>query len=128
MNAAALLVIVASGGWLIAVAVLMAFQPRRFLHLLSLTASSWRVNIIEQGLRLIAGIALVVRADASKVPLLFNVGGWFVVASSIILLMVPLRLHAGYAIWWSRKLTDRSVQAIAPVSCAFGGALIYAAF
>lgn len=127
MNAAALSIIVASGLWLLAVAVLMAFKPRRFLHLLSLTASSWRVNLTEQGLRLVAGLALVARADASKLPLLFDVGGWFVVASSIILLSIPLKWHAGYAIWWSRKLTVRSVQAVAPFALAFGSALIYAA-
>lgn len=128
METAALIVIVVSGIWLIAVALLMALQPSRFLHLLSLTASNWRVNLTEQGLRLLAGIALIVRADASELPLLFQVGGWFVVASSVVLLLIPLRWHASYAIWWSRKLTLRSVRAIAPVSAAFGAALIYAAF
>ncbi len=127
MNSAALTVIAASGVWLIAVACLMAFRPTRFLHLLSLTASSWRINLAEQGLRLVAGFALIVRADASKLPLLFEVGSWFIVGSSVVLLLMPLRWHAGYAIWWSRKLTTRSVRAIAPVSGALGAALIYAA-
>ena len=128
MDIAALIVIVTSGAWLIAVALLMALQPNRFLHLLSLTASSWRVNLTEQGLRLVAGAALVIRADVSKLPMLFQVGGWFVVASSVVLLLMPLRLHAAYAIWWSRKLTLGAVRAIAPVSGAFGAALVYAAF
>lgn len=128
MNTAALTVIGASGLWLIAIAWLMAFRPTGFLHLLSLTASNWRINLVEQGLRLVAGLALIVRADASKLPLLFEVGGWFIVASSVVLLLMPLRWHAGYAIWWSRKLTIRSVRAIAPLSGAFGAALIYAAF
>lgn len=127
MDNVALAIIIASGLWLIAVAHLMAFQPRRFLHLLGLTASSWRINITEQGLRLIAGLALIVRADAAKLPTLFYVGGWFVVASSVALLIIPLRWHAEYAIWWSRKLTFRSVRAIAPLSAAFGVGLIYAA-
>lgn len=127
MDAAALLVIVASGTWLMAVAVLMAFKPRRFLYLLSLTASSWRVNLTEQGLRLIAGLALVARADVSKLPLLFDIGGWFVVASSVVLLVISLKWHAGYAIWWSRNLTVRSVRAVAPLALVSGTALIYAA-
>jgi len=128
MDTAALIIIAASGAWLIAVALLMAFQPSRFLHLLSLTASNWHVNLTEQGPRLVAGRALIVRADASTLPLLFQVGGWFVVASSVVLLLMPLRWHAGYAIWWSRKLSVGSVRGIAPVSAAFGAALIYAAF
>ena len=127
MDTAALILVAASGVWLIAVAFLMALQPSRFLHILSLTASNWRVNFTEQGLRLIAGLALVVRADVLKAPLLFEVGGWFVVASSVVLLLIPLRWHAGYAVWWSQKLPIGAVRGIAPLSGAFGAALIYAA-
>lgn len=127
METVALIAIMASGLWLVAGAFLMAFQPRRFLHLLSLTASNWRVNSSEQGLRLMAGIALIIRADASKVPTLFIVSGEFIVASSVILLFVPLRWHAGYAIWWSHRLSLTSVRAIAPVSAALGALAIYAA-
>lgn len=128
METAALIVIASSGVWLIVVGFLMALHPSRFLYLLSLTASNWRVNLAEQGLRLLAGGALVIRADDSKLPLLFEVGGWFVVASSVVLLSMPLRWHATYAIWWSRRLTLSAVRGIAPVSGAFGAALIYAAF
>lgn len=105
----------------------MAIRPRRFLHLLSFTASTWRINVTEQGLRLLAGVALIIRAEASSLPWLFEVGGWFVVASSLILLMMPLRWHAAYAIWWSRKLHPWAVRAIAPLSAAFGMGLVYAA-
>ena len=58
MDTAAFIVIAASGAWLIAVAFLMALRPRDFLHLLGLTASSWRINLAEQGLRLVAGLSL----------------------------------------------------------------------
>ena len=98
MTTAALFIVLTSGAWLIGVAFLMAFKPRRFLDLLSLTAANWRINVIEQGLRLVAGLALIARGEASKLPTLFHLGGWFIVASSIVLLVIPLRLHAGYAI------------------------------
>lgn len=127
METTALLVIIISGASLIGVALLMALRPRRFLHLLSLTASNWRINLVEQGLRLIAGLALIVRGEASKLPTLFHMGGWFIVASSVALLLVPLRLHAGYALWWSRKMSLASVRVIAPFSSALGVSLIYAA-
>jgi len=127
METTALLVVAATGLWLVATAVLMALRPLRFLQLLSLTASSRRINNIEQGFRLLAGWALVIRASASQVPRLFEVGGWFIVMSSVILLLLPLRWHAAYAIWWSLKLPPWAVRAIAPASAAFGIGLVYAA-
>lgn len=127
METGALIVIAACGLWLVAVASLMTLQPRRFLHLLSLTASSWRVNLTEQGLRLLAGLALMIRAEEAKLPTLFHLSGMFIVASSLVLLLIPLRWHAGYAIWWSRRLSLSSVRAIAPVSAAVGAGVIYAA-
>ena len=125
---AAFLLVLAAGLWLVAVAGLMALRPGLFLRLLGLTASSWRVNVAEQGPRLIAGAALIVHAPASKLPALFEAGGWFVVASSVCLLAVPLRWHAGYAIWWARRLKPAAVRAIAPFSAAAGAGLIYAAW
>jgi len=127
MQIAALFVILLAGLWLIGVAVLMATRPDRFRHYLSRTAATWRINLTEQGLRLFAGIALVVRAEASKLPLLLEAGGWFIILSSVALLVIPLHLHAGYAIFWSRKLKPWMVRAIAPLSAAFGLGLIAAA-
>lgn len=127
METTALLIIAVAGLWLLATALLMAVRPGRFLHLLSLTASSRRVNNTEQGLRLLTGLALVARAGESKLPQLFEIGGWFIFASSVILLVVPLRWHAGYAIWWSLRLNPWAVRAIAPMSAVFGIGLVYAA-
>lgn len=127
METTALLVVTATGLWLVATALLMAVRPLTFLHLLSLTASSRRINNIEQGLRLLAGLALLSRAGASKVPGLFEVGGWFIVISSVILLVLPLRGHAAYAVWWSLKLKPWVVRAIAPTSAALGIGLVYVA-
>lgn len=70
MTTAALFIVLTSGAWLIGVAFLMAFKPRQFLDLLSLTAANWRINVIEQGLRLVAGLALIARGEASKLPTL----------------------------------------------------------
>ena len=86
METIALLLVAATGLWLVATALLMAVRPLTFLHLLSRTASSRRINNTEQGLRLLAGLALVTRAGASKLPELFEVGGWFIFTSSVILL------------------------------------------
>ena len=128
MQSVALVILAIAGLWLVAVGLMMAFRPRYALHVLSLTALNHRVNVAEQLPRLIAGVAMVVRAEASKVPPLFETGGLFVIASSIILLLVPLRWHSAYAVWWSRRLTPTAVRLLAPVSVIAGAALFYAAW
>lgn len=127
MVLAALLILIAAGGWLMAVGVLLALRPQRALDILSLTASSHRINLTEQGLRMLGGFALVARAASSQLPALFEVGGWFIVLSSAALMVVPLRIHAGYAIWWAKRLPHWAVRAVAPFSIVIGLGLIYAA-
>jgi len=127
MQEAALVVVAAASLWLVGIGLFMAVRLDRALKLLSLTASSHRINLVEQGSRLLAGAAVIVRSASSKLPDLFEIGGWFVVASSLILLVTPLRLHARYAIWWSRRLQPWAVRVIAPVSVGAGGGLLYAA-
>ncbi len=128
MQVLALVILVAAGCWLVATGALMALRPEQALHILSLTATSHRVNLSEQVPRLIAGAAMVVRADASKLPLLFEVAGWFIVASSLVLLVIPLAWHNGYAVWWAKRIPPLAVRAIAPFSLLFGVGLIYAAW
>lgn len=128
MQTLALIILIAAGGWLVAVGVLMALRPRYALHVLSLTASSHRVNLSEQVPRFIAGMAMVVRGDASKFPLLFEVAGWFIAASSVVLIVIPLAWHSGYAVWWAKRIPPVIVRAIAPFSVAGGIGLIWAAW
>ena len=118
---------VAAGLWLIGTGAFMALRPGRALHVLSLTASTRTINNLEQGLRLSAGLALLLRAPASKLPQTFEVAGWFIVLSSLVLLVLPLRWHAGYACWWADRLAPAAVRAVAPFSALAGVALIYVA-
>jgi hypothetical protein len=128
MQTAALIVLIAAGGWLVATGLLMALRPLRALHILSLTATSHRVNLTEQVPRLLAGAAMVIRADASKFPLLFEVAGGFIAASSLVLMVIPLAWHNGYAVWWAKRIPPMAVRAIAPFSIAGGVALVWAAW
>ena len=127
MQHLALVCVILAGAWLFFVAGLMWFLPDRCLRWLSLMASTWRINIIELGLRAIAGLAFVGRAEMSKAPAAFEISGWFIVVTSISILLTPRRLHAAYAVWWSGKLPCSFVRLMA-LPTAIGGALIvYAA-
>jgi hypothetical protein len=91
LQAIALIVVAAAGLWLVGVAVLMALRPRYCLHLCekmgaNLERSDWRLQFTEQGLRVLAGVALIVRAPASKLPLAYEVAGWFLAATSLLIM------------------------------------------
>ena len=95
MQAIALIVVSAAGLWLVGVAFLMALRPRYCLQLFekmsaNLERSNWRLQFTEQGLRVLAGVALIVRAPASKLPLVFEVAGWLLVATSLLIMVAPI--------------------------------------
>ncbi len=119
---------VAAGLWLLAAGAFMAVAPERALHVLSLTASTRTINNVEQGLRLAFGLCLLLRAPASKLPQAFAVGGWFIMASSLVLLVLPLRWHSTDALLWARRLRPAAVRTIAPLSVLAGAVLILVAF
>jgi len=123
----ALILVILSGFWLYWVAWQMAVRPSVCLHWLGLMASTWRINLTELGLRALAGLAFVVRSGASKAPQFFELFGWFLFASAIVLVLVPRRWHAGYAVFWSRSLSARTVRLFALPTAAFASALIYCA-
>jgi hypothetical protein len=124
--------VIAAGLWLVGVGALMAFRPSYCLELCGrmtarLEASNWRLNITEQGLRIVAGAALILRAPASKLPLAFEVAGWILVASSLLILVAPVRWHGAYGRWWVTRLVPLGVRALSPVPLLAGAGLVYAA-
>lgn len=132
MQMAALIVVVAGGLWLTAVALLMALRPDICLALIermtaALERSSRRLQWTEQGLRLLAGAALVVRAPASKAPLAFEVFGGLLLLASLAILALPIRRHAAYGAWLSTWLSAGMIRLLSPVPALAGPALIYAA-
>lgn len=93
----------------------------------NLEASNWRQNVIEQGLRILAGAALILRAPASKLPMVFEVAGWLLVASSVLILVAPLRWHGAYGRWWVGRIKPWLIRLLSPLPMAAGAGLIYTA-
>jgi hypothetical protein len=133
MQTIALIVVTAAGVWLVGVAFLMALRPRYCLHLFekmsaNLERSNWRLQFTEQGLRVLAGVALIVRAPASRLPLVFEVAGWFLVATSLLIMVVPVRWHGAYGRWWVGRIPPLAIRVLSPVPMMAGVGLLYAAF
>ena len=132
MQAFALVILIAAGLWLVGVAVLMALRPRYCLHLFekmsaNLGRSNWRLQFTEQALRILAGVALIVRAPASKLPLAFEIGGWLLVVSSVAIMIAPIRWHGAYGTWWVKRLNPWVIGVLSPVPAVLGAGMIYAA-
>ena len=133
MQVIALIAVAAAGLWLVGVAVMMALRPRYCLQLFekmsaNLERSNWRLQFTEQGLRVLAGVALIVRAPASKLPLVFEVAGWLLVATSLLIMVAPIRWHGAYGRWWAGRIAPLAIRVLSPVPMMAGAGLIYAAF
>lgn len=130
MQIISLAIILVGGAWLVGIALLMAVRPSYCLQILGmmgakLEASDWRLHFTEQGLRLAAGAALILRSPFSKMPLLLWAFGWMIVVSSIIIVASPVRWHGAFATWWSRRLNPLIIRLLSPVSLLMGVGLIY---
>ncbi len=126
MTAVAKWVVILWGVWLIVVSCFMLARPQTALRCLGKMASTNLINYSEISVRMIWGIALVLYADFSKFPEIFRILGLFLTATSAVLFLIPRKWHAGYASFWSSKLSAPLVRFIAPFSLALGILLIYA--
>jgi len=117
--------VIAAGVWLTGVGVLMLIQPRQALAALAKMGGSPAVHFGEMAVRILAGTAMVFAAAASRFPVAISVIGGFLIASALVLILLPRRWHAAYSTWWSRHIPVAAVRLIAPMSWAMGAALIW---
>jgi hypothetical protein len=103
----------------------MLIQPRQALKALAHMGGSPTVHIGEMAVRILAGVAMVFAAPASRFPVTIAVIGSFLIVSALVLLLLPRRWHAAYSTWWSRRIPVAAVRLIAPMSGAMGVALIW---
>jgi hypothetical protein len=114
--------------WLGLAAMVMALDPQRAVRSLAAMGSTKAIHFGEHVLRALVGIALVVRAAQSKAPLLFEMGGWFLLASSIIIMVAPRGWHSFYSGWWAERIRPWLFRALAPPTLLLGGGLAYLAW
>lgn len=126
METAARLVIVLAALWLTGVAALMLFRPQLALTGLSRMASTALINYGELSLRGLWGVSLIVVAGSSRLPGFLAALGWFLAASSVVLMLIPRRWHAAYAVYWARRMTPGRVRWLSPFSVLFAALMLWA--
>ena len=90
--------------------------PRRELTGLSKMASTNLINYTELIIRLIVGLAFIAGKDSFARPDISMVIGVFFVVSAIMLMIIPRRWHAAYAVYWAQKITPIAVLLLMPLS------------
>lgn len=118
--------ILIAAGWLAFAAGVMAFAPALAQRALAAMASTPTIHFGEHIVRALVGVAMVIRADFSKAPLFFEWGGWFIIASSILIMLAPRRWHHSYAQWWAERIPPIAYRLLALPTLFFAGWFAYA--
>jgi hypothetical protein len=112
--------------WLIGVSFLMVYKPHKAIDILRKAGSTNLINYMELSIRGIWGLALIWFSSYSLFPQIFMLMGITICVTSILLMIIPRRWHAHYAVWWSNQLKPTHVRILAPLSFVFALWMIYA--
>jgi hypothetical protein len=118
-------VLILFGIFLIGVGLLMLFFPSKARGILRKAGSTPFINYMEITVRMIPATALVLYADYSNYTLVYQVLGWFMLATSVVLYFVPRKMHHEYALKCAAILNPLFIQCISPLSLLFGLCILY---
>lgn len=104
---------------------LMLFKPQKARTILRLFASTNLINYTEITLRMLIGIAIIIYSAFCKHPSLFNVFGWFLFVTAIILFLVPRKIHHRFSLKSAEIIKPSYFRLISPFAFLFGGFIIY---
>ena len=121
-------IVILFGMFIISVGFLMLFAPGRAREALRNAGSTNFINYAEITLRMIPAIGLILYSDFSKYPVAFKLFGWFMLGTSIILYMIPRRLHHALALKMAAILKPIYFQLLSPIAFLLGTTIIYFVF
>jgi hypothetical protein len=117
-----------AGVWLIGLGVWMFAAPRGALATLAAMGSTARIQFGEMAIRGAVGLLFILAAPAARFSMAITLIGGFLLASAIVLCLLPRRWHAGYSRGWARRFSPLFVRGVAPFSILGGGVLIWSLF
>ncbi|MES2755579.1 MAG: hypothetical protein V4659_13060 [Pseudomonadota bacterium] len=119
-------IVLCFAAWLVALGVLGIVRPERARTYIGTMGGTHRINLIEQALRLTVGVGFVAAAAASQAPRLFEIVGWFLIATAVLLALIPLKWHNGFARHAAGRLSPNAVRAAGGVGIALSGPIVWA--
>lgn len=113
------------GIFIIFIGFVMLFYPKIARQTLRKAGSTNFINYAEITSRLIPAIALILYADLSKYPEAFKIFGWTMLITSLVLYLVPRKIHHKFSMKSADILKPIYFQLISPFAFLFGGLIIY---
>jgi len=121
-------IVIAFGLFIVFTGLLMLINPEKARSAIGKAGSTNFINYAEITIRTIPAIGLIVFADFSRFPDASNLLGWFMLVTSLVLYVIPRKLHHAYAVKSAQILKPLYIRLLSPVSFIFGFSLIYSAF
>lgn len=118
-------IVILFGCFLIGAGFLMLFYPSKARAIIGKAGSTNFINYAEITIRMIPAAALIIYADFSKYPEMFSVLGWFIIITSLVLYVVPRKIHHAYAVYCAGFLKPNLIRLTSPFSILFGSFLIF---
>lgn len=103
----------------------MLFDPKKARATIGKAGSTNGINYGEITMRLIVSIALILYADFCRYPKLFEIVGWFMFVTSLILYLVPPKIHHGFSSKAAKTLKPIYLRLLFPFTLFFGGFILY---
>ncbi len=121
-------IVILFGVFFIWAAIIMLFKPQTARGIIRKAGSTNLINYTEISVRMIPAFGLILAAEKSVYSGFFNVFGWFMILTSIILYFVPRRLHHAFSNTCADLLKPAYVQLISPFALLIGLFLIYCVY
>ena len=118
-------VVIFFGLFIVFIGFIMLVKPKNARTILRKAGSTNFINYAEITIRLIPATALIFHSDFSKYPEAFKIFGWIMLITSLILYVVPRKLHHKFSMKSADVLKPIYFQLISPIAFLFGGLIIY---
>lgn len=118
-------IVIVFGIFLIVSGFLMLLYPKKAINILRKAGSTNLINYTEITIRMIPALALILYADISHYPIILKSLGWFMLATSVVLYVIPRESHHRYSLKWADRIKPFYFQLISPFALCFGAFIIY---
>jgi hypothetical protein len=92
-------VVFAAGSYLLVLGIGALVRPQTAKRFLGGHAATLPLHVLELALRVLVGGALVLSAPRMPLSMAFLAVGWVLIGTSLVLALVPWRLHQRFAAW-----------------------------
>ena len=113
------------GIFIITAGFIMLFAPGKARQILRKAGSTNLINYMEITIRMIPAAGLILYSDFSRYPEFFEILGWFMLATSLILYFVPRQIHHNFSLKSAELIKPLYFQFFSFFAFLFGTVIIY---